>query len=604
MDKVRVIKKVEKQINNTIKKDNLKVSAYIRVSTKEEEQLNSFESQTKYYTDAIKNNSKWELYRIYADEGISGTQVKNRDEFQRMIRDALNGEIDLIITKSISRFARNTVDTLKYVRLLKENNVAVFFEKENINTLDMGGEVLLTILSSLAQQESESISANVKMGVKMKMKRGEMVGGGECLGYDYDKETQTLTINKEEAKIIKYIFKRYIEGAGSRVIANELTNMPNCYTLTGKKIWNNTTILRIIRNEKYVGDLLLGKYITVDSITHRVIENMGEEEQYYVQNHHEAIVDREIFDKAQEILNKRSKGSKKVDGTREKYSRKYAFSSITKCGFCGSRIERRVWHPKKPWKKYVWMCSNYNLNGKQACPHCKGIDERLIEEAFIQTFNQLQENNMGAIKEFIQNFAESIKESDYTKEIERVQNQINDTVEKLDKLVDMKLNNSIDDFIYKKKHNELSEILITLRGTLIEIEKTSEGEKVIENRIRELQKVLYNQKAVMKEFDRDIFDKIVDNVILGDKENGKINPYTITFKLKSGLAYFNEIIFDEERHGGRDAYPYSHIKTPISGHMNILYMFDFSYDFGNDGKFKKEGDVINNVKNINVKITI
>ncbi|WP_273327735.1 recombinase family protein [Vallitalea guaymasensis] len=209
MKEVQVIQASSDRINrrNAVKLERLRVAAYCRVSTDSEEQKLSYDSQVTHYRQFVSNNPEWDLVEIYTDEAISGTQINNRVGFQKMISDALDDKIDLIVTKSISRFARNTLDTLKYVRLLKERNVAVLFEKENINTLTMNGEMLLVILSSLAQQESESISANVKMGLKMKMKRGELVGFHGCLGYNYDPKTKTLTVNEEEAKVVKYIFK-------------------------------------------------------------------------------------------------------------------------------------------------------------------------------------------------------------------------------------------------------------------------------------------------------------------------------------------------------------------------------------------------------------
>jgi len=201
----------------------------------------SYQSQVLHYRQLVETKPEWDLVDIYADEAISGTQTSKRMEFQRMINDAVDGKIDLIITKSISRFARNTLDTLKYVRLLKEKNVAIMFEKENINTLTMNGEMLLVILSSLAQQGSESISANVTMGLKMKMKRGEMVGYDGCLGYDYHPESKSITINEEEAEIVKYIFNRYVEGAGCFVIAKELTKLGH-KTKKGSTRWHESTV--------------------------------------------------------------------------------------------------------------------------------------------------------------------------------------------------------------------------------------------------------------------------------------------------------------------------------------------------------------------------
>lgn len=225
---VQVIEKIQGRIDRaTGLKINtrLRVAAYARVSTDLEDQLNSLESQVKYYNEKINENNEWLFVEVYADESISGTQDYKRSNFMRMIQDSLNGKIDLILTKSISRFARNTLDTLKYVRMLKEKNVAILFEEENINTLEMAGELLLTILSSVAQQESETISSHVKLGLKMKQQRGELIGYNGCLGYNYDKESKSISVNEEEAEIVKYIFNRYAQGVGSSIIAKELTNM-------------------------------------------------------------------------------------------------------------------------------------------------------------------------------------------------------------------------------------------------------------------------------------------------------------------------------------------------------------------------------------------
>ena len=281
----------------------LRVAAYCRVSTDTEDQLNSYKSQVKYYTELIKSKPEWSLAGIYADEAITGTQVKKREDFRRLINDCMNGDVDMVITKSISRFARNTLDTLKYVRMLKDKGVAVFFEEENINTLTMDGELLLVILSSVAQQEVENISTNVKKGLAMKMSRGEVIGFVGALGYDYDPQTKKMFINQEEAKIVQYIFNRYIEGMGSSVIARELDEK-GIPSPKGANKWQQTTVMGIIKNEKYVGDLLQGKTFTVDPISKRRLENLGEADKYLLKDHHEAIISRETFEKAQEILRK------------------------------------------------------------------------------------------------------------------------------------------------------------------------------------------------------------------------------------------------------------------------------------------------------------
>ena len=213
--KVQVIKKINGRVdrkNGGVCKDLLRVTAYARVSTDGEDQKNSYESQLAYFKTKIKENPEWKYVELYADEAISGTLDYKRSDFMRMINDALAGKFDMIITKSISRFARNTVDTLKYVRMLKERNIAVFFVEENINTLSMSSEFILTILSSVAQQESENISNHVKLGFKAKMERGELIGFNGCLGYDYNPETKNITVNEEEKKIVQYIYDRYLEG--------------------------------------------------------------------------------------------------------------------------------------------------------------------------------------------------------------------------------------------------------------------------------------------------------------------------------------------------------------------------------------------------------
>ena len=314
---VQVIEKIQGRIDRTTGlqiNQKLKVAAYARVSTDSEDQLNSFESQVKYYNEKISKNMEWSFVEVYADESISGTQDYKRSNFMRMIQDSVNGKIDLILTKSISRFARNTLDTLKYVRMLKEKNVAILFEEENINTLEMAGELLLTILSSVAQQESETISSHVKLGLKMKQQRGELIGYNGCLGYNYDKENKSISINAEEVEIVRYIFNRYAQGVGSSIIARELTNM-KYLTPKGLTRWSDSTVRRILKNEKYKGDVLQGKTYTTNPITHKRVINMGEENQYYIKEHHTAIIEPKLFDKVQQILEKRagsrSKGKRK-----------------------------------------------------------------------------------------------------------------------------------------------------------------------------------------------------------------------------------------------------------------------------------------------------
>ena len=515
----------------------MRVGAYCRVSTDSADQLNSYKSQVAYYTDMIKKNKEWVLADIYADEAITGTQVAKREDFQRMINDCMNGEIDMVITKSISRFARNTLDTLKYVRMLKERNIAVYFEDEKINTLTMDGELLLVVLSSVAQQEVENISANVKKGLKMKMKRGELVGFQGCLGYDYHKDTKTITVNEEEAEIVRYIFNRYIEGAGGSVIAHELENL-GYKTKYGSSTWVQSTIIGIIKNEKYKGDLLLGKTFTVDPISKRRLENFGEEDKFYIRNHHEPIISEEVFEKAQEILARRNVNRGKIgegNTKREKYSRKYAFSCMLECGFCGGTLTRRNWHSSSQYSKVIWQCVTATKKGKKFCKHSKGIPETAIEEAFVESYRLLCDDNKDVLEEFLQRMDDTLSSSAVSKQLAKAEKEIDALEKKKSKLVDMRLEEIIDKETYESKYADL----VSKQEQLVEerqkLQETSDNEKDIKKRLKEFKKTL-EQNEVLDKFDRYVFESIVEKVIVGGlDENGNVDPAQLTFVYKTGL---------------------------------------------------------------------
>lgn len=535
MAEVQVIKANTGRVNrkNAQVIEHTRVAAYCRVSTDSEEQLNSYNSQVEHYKQFVQSNPEWTLVDIYADEAISGTQTDKRLDFQRMINDAVEGKIDFIITKSISRFARNTLDTLKYVRLLKEHNIAILFEKENINTLTMNGEMLLVILSSLAQQESESISANVKMGLKMKMKRGELIGFQGCLGYDYDTVEKTLSINREEAEVVKFIFQRYVEGSGCFVIAKELTRL-KYQTKKGNTDWHESTVRGIIKNEKYKGDLLLGKTFTVDPISHRRLDNMGEEEKYYISNHHEPIISEEVFEEAQKILNQRS-STRNNKGRGEKFSQKYTFSSILYCGFCNKALTRRNWHSGTTHEKRVWQCVTATKKGKIHCPDSKGLDEVVIEQAFVEAFNNMYRNDKEIIGLFITNVEKTLKATNTAKELKQIQNEIVAIEIKLKKLVDMRIDDVINKETYEERYLEFSERMAKLKNDKIDVEVTFDEEKTLNKRIDTFRKIFERNKS-LDEFDPIAFKSIVEKVIVGDvDENGNKNPYIITFIFKTGL---------------------------------------------------------------------
>ena len=513
----------------------LRVAAYCRVSTDTEDQLNSYKSQVEYYTELIKSKPEWSLAGIYADEAITGTQVKKREDFQRLINDCMNGDVDMVITKSISRFARNTLDTLKYVRMLKDKGVAVFFEEENINTLTMDGELLLVILSSVAQQEVENISANVKKGLKMKMQRGELVGFQGCLGYDYNPEDKTLTVNEEEAAVVRYIFQRYTEGAGGSVIAKELENL-GYKTKRGSPKWADSTVIGIIKNEKYKGDILLGKTFTVDPISKRRLYNFGEEDQFYIREHHEPIISEEVFEAAQEILRRRAKPrSLNVDGKREKFSRKYAFSCMIECGFCGGTLTRRSWHSSSQYNKAIWQCVVSTKKGKKFCPESKGVDERTIERAFVESYRLLCQNNKDVLDEFMKRTEEALSESNAGKRLAKAEKDIHALEVKKNKLVDMRLEDTIDKETYDRKYLDLSSQIEQLQKECESLQDAAETETTMHKRVAMFRQTL-EQNEVLDTFDRHIFESIVEKVIVGGYDSdGNKDPYMIVFVYKTGF---------------------------------------------------------------------
>jgi len=537
MKKVEIIKASSDLTNRAYSKviGRLRVAAYCRVSTDSEDQLNSYKSQVKYYTDYIKSKNEWVFVEVYADEAITGTQTKNRDNFQRLINDCMNGDIDMIITKAISRFARNTLDTLRYVRMLKEKNVAVFFEKENINTLTMDGELLLVILSSVAQQEVENISSNVKKGLKMKMQRGELVGFQGCLGYDYHPETKLITVNQAEAEVVRYIFSRYVEGMGCSVIGQELKKLGH-KTKRGNSNWSETTVMGIIRNEKYKGDIRQGKTFTVDPISKRRLYNMGEVDQFYIHNNHEPIISDDMFEHAQQIADRRSKSRTLATGKRDKYSRKYAFSSMLECGFCGSKLSRRSWHANSEYQKTVWQCIVNTKQGKKFCPDAKGIAEETIEQAFLESYRLLCSNNKDMIDELLKRIEETLCTSNSAKEHKRIEKEIAALEHKRKKLVDMRLDDIIDKATYESKYADLTASLSRLSEDKEKIKDVASRELNVKNRVEDFRKVLEHNK-IIDEFDRFIFESIIEKVVVGGVDNdGKKDPSMLTFIYRTGFV--------------------------------------------------------------------
>lgn len=346
-------------LKHTIPETKKRVAAYCRVSTDKDDQANSFESQQTYFRHYIDRNPDWELYEIFADEGISGTNTKKRKAFNRMISCAKNGDFDLIITKEISRFARNTLDSIYYTRNLKKHGVGVIFLNDNINTLDGDAELRLSIMSSIAQEESRKTSERVKWGQKRRMEQG-VVFGRDLLGYDV--RGGQMFINEEGADIVRLIFHKFVhEGKGTHVIARELLEA-GIKPIRSTKEWHTTVILRILRNEKYCGDLVQKKTYTPDYLSHEKKYNYGEEDFVIIKNHHEPIISREMFETANNILQERSLSQK----GKTKHSNRYPFSGKIKCGCCESNYVARYKKRKDGSLYKAWRCLESSQHGK---PH-------------------------------------------------------------------------------------------------------------------------------------------------------------------------------------------------------------------------------------------
>ena len=367
-----------------------RVAAYCRVSTDSEEQLNSYEAQKSYYTQKIADSPDWEMAGIYADEGISGTSMKKRTEFKKMITACKRGRIDLIITKSLSRFARNTVDCLETVRLLKANGIGVYFEKENINTLTESSEFLITLFSGFAQAESESLSKNVAWGWRKSAEAGNVYFQYKrMLGYRKGTDGQPEIV-PEEAKIIRRIYRRYLAGCSLGQIKQEL-EQDNIPTAQKVERWSSAVIHNILTNEKYMGDALLQKTYITDCISKKVKKNMGERPMYYVENNHPAIIPRETFDQVQKEMTRRSSKRKVLQksGKTElgKYSGKYALTELLVCGECGSPYKRVTW-ARNGKKRIVWRCVSRLEFGTKYCHNSPTLDESRLHNAILAAMNE------------------------------------------------------------------------------------------------------------------------------------------------------------------------------------------------------------------------
>ncbi|MBO4941613.1 MAG: recombinase family protein [Clostridia bacterium] len=375
---------------NFLEKDRkaiLNVGAYCRVSTDTEEQQGSYNSQVTHYTEKIKSTPGWRFVKVYGDEGISGTNADNRPGFQEMMQDCENGKLDLIITKSISRFSRNVTVTLEVARKLRDKGIGIFFEKENLNTLHYTSESLLAIFSSLAQAESESMSENIKMGREYRYKKGGCCYNmGKVFGFNQDSDG-IVTINEEQAIVVRLMYEGYLNGMSIGEIIKDLRER-KILSPTGKEEWSPGTVERILSSEKYKGDFLARKTFTVDPISKKKKKNTGQVTQYLITNHHPAIIEPEMFDMVQSEMTRRG-CIKKNDKKKHygKYSGKFPFNNLIICGDCGAKYRRTMWVEKNGDKKYVWRCVNRIQDGKTYCRRSVSINDTYLTKKTVEAIN-------------------------------------------------------------------------------------------------------------------------------------------------------------------------------------------------------------------------
>ena len=497
----------------------LRVAAYARVSTSSSEQLESFSAQVKHYNDLIQSNPAWIFAGIYADEGISGTKKDNRSEFLRLIADCEAKRMDLVITKSISRFARNTTDCLEAVRKLTELGIGIFFEKEMINTMTSESELILSVLSSLAAEESVSISQNSKWSIKRRFQNGTFKLALPPYGYDFN--GVTLIPNQEQAQVVRRIFKDALSGLGTRAIARILSD--EGIKPPRSKIWNATVVRGILINERYVGDALYQKTYT-DSRFKRHL-NSGEQEMYYIKDNHEAIISREDFEAAGRVLKQRGK-DKGNTGETSKYQRRYALSGMIICGECSGTFKRRIHRKSKDSTYIAYGCKNHiESNGE----HCSmlAIKEETIHTAFVTMMNKLYSNRNEILKPLLDGLKQLDDSGKYV-EIQKIEKQIKEIQEQGQVLVGLLSKGYLDPALYNAKNNLLSKQAEELREKKRLLQSDMAGDNAIGCEVEELYQYFCKEGRFLEVFSEELVGRFVERITVLDAEQ-------IGFQLKCGL---------------------------------------------------------------------
>ena len=515
---IRIPRKESSQQNG--RKRLLRVAAYCRVSTEQEEQESSFENQVDYYTRLINGNPEWKMAGIYADHGISGVRDMIRPGFMNMIEDCKKHKIDLIMTKSLSRFSRNTLDCIKYIRLLKGLGVAIEFEKEGLNTGELSSEIFLTWFSAFAQAESESLSQNITMGKRRLIQAGKAAFPYHSfLGYRPGPDGRP-EIDPEQAKTVKRIFYGYLAGKTPSQLKAEL-EQDHVLSPAGKAEWSRATIQNMLHNEKYVGDLLLQKTYTADFLTKTVKKNRGEVEQCYVRNNHPAIIPRDIFQAVQLEMARRGSKTKinpnKGISGRSKYSGKFALTERLICGECGCMYRRVLYTNRDGSKARVWRCTNRLENGKRFCKNSPTLKEQELHTALMKCIAALLDNKE-SVKEEVMQTEENILRYEGAAQDSR---QLLDLIQEIDHQTSnllLLVAHSEDASIYEGKFKALKEEKQALQTELERLQRTSQMDAEAQNRIQKVWDCIQNAPTDFTQYDDDLVRRIVEQVIVYSQE--------------------------------------------------------------------------------------
>ena len=518
---VRTITKIEANPILSSRKDEyrrLRVAAYCRVSTDEEDQLNSLETQMQYYTSKIAENPNWSMVSIYADEGISGTRADKRDQFMKLMRDCQKGKVDYILTKSTTRFARNTVDSLTWIRKLRAIGIGVYFEEQNLDSSKVENETLIGFFSVMAQSESESISGNVKWGIHKRMRNGTYAVRFDMLGYRKGDDGQPYIVH-EEAEIVRALFNRFLDGATMGQL-KEFLESQNILTRQGKAEWSASVIRKMLSNEKYVGDVLYQKTYCVDCISKKVKVNRGEVTRYLISNNHAPIIDRDTFNLVQAELSRRNSKNKKMDSAiteQGKYSGKFALSELLICGSCGSYYRRRAKVANGKTTQY-WRCINRLEHGKKYCKDSAGIEEQMLQETICRCLSKMLEDSQEVYSLIQSNLAYAVSGNSAALDVHLIETQMKQVKQDADNMMEKMSKTEGSTELYEKALSELFEQLVALRTQYEQARAQSEQSESVNAEVQRILNILQNTEISFTEYDDLTVRRLVECIQVCGKE--------------------------------------------------------------------------------------